>query len=371
MSPLELNAMRKELDKLLRNGSIEPSLSPYGAPVIFIKKKGGELRMCIDYRALNAITIKNRFPIPLIDNLTDQLHGAQIFTKIDLRSGYNQIRIHEDDIEKTTFRTHYRHFQYKVMPFGLTNAPATFQALVQDILRPLLDKLVIVYIDDILIFSKTDAEHCEHIRQVLALLRQHKLYGKISKCEFFKTSVSYLGHIISNQGIATDPEKVEAIQAWPVPKSLKELQSFLGICNYYRRFVPHYSSIAAPLTQLTHKDTPYTWTTQTQTAFDTLCIALTRTPILCIPDPALPFVVTTDASGFAVGAVLQQDQGRGLQPVAFTSRKMNPAERNYSAYEQELLAICDGMTSQLPHPATGAPARPSPLVVPSPPIGGC
>src|SRR3954470_24330625 len=295
--------------------------------------------MCIDYRALNNITIKNHFPIPLIDDLTNRLFGAKVFTKIDLRWGYNQVRIHEDDIEKTAFRTRYGHYQYKVMPFGLTNAPATFQALVQDVLRPLLDKSVIVYIDDILIFSKTDTEHCEHIRQVLTLLRQHKLYGKISKCEFFKPSVSYLGHIISDQGIATDPEKIEAIQAWPVPKSLKELQSFLGICNYYRRFVPHYSSIAAPLTQLTHKDIPYTWATQTQAAFDTLRTALTRTPILCIPDPALPFVITTDASGFAVGAVLQQDQGHGLQPVAFTSRKMNPAERNYSAYEQELLAV--------------------------------
>src|SRR4051812_34293964 len=331
--------MREELDHLLKNGSVEPSVSPFGAPVIFVKKKDGTLRMCIDYRALNNITIKNRFPIPLIDDLTDCLFRAKVFTKIDLRWGYNQVRIHHANIKKTAFRTCYGHYQYKVMPFGLTNAPAMFQALVQDVLRPLLDKSVIIYIDDILIFSKTDAEHREHIRQVLALLRQHKLYGKISKCEFFKPSVSYLGHIISNQGIATDPEKIEAIQAWPVPKSLKELQSFLGICNYYRRFVPHYSSSAAPLTQLTHKDTPYTWTTQTQAAFDTLRTALTHTPILCIPDPALPFVITTDASGFAVGAVLQQDQGHGFQPVAFTSWKMNPAERNYSAYEQELLAV--------------------------------
>ena len=170
MSPVELEAMRKELDKLLANGSIEPSVSPYGAPVLFIKKKDGDLRMCIDYRALNNITIKNRFPIPLIDDLTDLLHGAQIFTKIDLRSGYNQIRIYDDDVEKTAFRTRYGHFQYRVMPFGLTNAPATFQALVQDVLRPLLDRCVIVYIDDILIYSHNEQEHAEHLQQVLQLL---------------------------------------------------------------------------------------------------------------------------------------------------------------------------------------------------------
>ena len=170
MSPLELDAMRKELDKLLKNGSIEPSLSPFGAPVIFIKKKDGDLRMCIDYRALNKITIKNRFPIPLIDDLLDRLYGAKVFTKIDLRSGYNQVRIHEDDIEKTAFHTRYGHYQYKVMPFGLTNAPATFQAMVQDILRPLLDICMIVYIDDILIYSQNDQDHLKHIQQVFELL---------------------------------------------------------------------------------------------------------------------------------------------------------------------------------------------------------
>src|SRR4051812_18327018 len=339
MSPLELDAMRKELDKLLRNGSIEPSLSPYGAPVIFIKKKGGELRMCIDYRALNAITIKNWFPIPLIDDLTDQLHGAQIFTKIDLHSGYNQIRIHEDDIEKTAFRTRYGHFQYKVMPFGLTNAPATFQALVQDILRPLLDKCVIVYIDDILVYSKNDADHQEHLRQVLALLRKHQLYGKTTKCEFFKTTVEYLGHVISAQGIATNPKKVETIKAWPAPTNLKELQSFLGMCNYYRRFVPHYSAVATPLTDLTHKDVPYLWTPRAEQAFQGLKTLMSQTPVLCIPDPALPFTVTTDASNFALGGVLTQDQGHGPQPVAFISWKMNPAKRNYAAHEKEMLAI--------------------------------
>jgi len=339
MSPLELDTMREELNKLLKNGSIEPSRSPYGAPVIFVKKKDGKLRMCIDYRALNKLTIKNRFPIPLIDDLIDQLHGAKVFTKIDLRSGYNQVRIHEDDIEKTAFRTRYGHFQYKVMPFGLTNAPATFQALVQDVLRPFLDIFVIVYIDDILIYSQNDQEHAQHIHQVLDQLRQHKLYGTMAKCEFFKNSVEYLGHVISTRGIATDPKKVETIRTWPTLTNLKELQSFLGLCNYYRRFIQDYSKIAAPLTDLTHKDTPYLWTSQTQEAFDKLKILMASAPVLCIPDPELPFTVTTDASDFAVGAVLTQDQGKGPQPVAFISRKMNPHERNYAAHEKETLAV--------------------------------
>jgi Reverse transcriptase (RNA-dependent DNA polymerase)/RNase H-like domain found in reverse transcriptase len=311
--------MRKELDKLLKNGSIEPSLSPFGAPVIFIKKKDGDLRMCIDYRALNNITIKNRFPIPLIDDLTDRLHGAAWFTKIDLRSGYNQVRIHEEDVEKTAFRTRYGHYQYRVMPFGLTNAPATFQALVQDILRPLLDKSVIVYIDDILIYSKNEEEHQRHIRQVLEILRKHQLYGKINKCEFFKNSVEYLGHIISATGIATDPKKVDTIKDWPEPRNLKELQSFLGLCNYYRHFVAQYSKIAAPLTDLTQKDIRYQWTDLTREAMQELKTAMTTALILVIPDPKKPFTVTTDASSFALGAVLQQDQGNGPQPIAYTS----------------------------------------------------
>jgi hypothetical protein len=225
------------------------------------------------------------------------------------------------------------------MPFGLTNAPATFQGLVQDILRPHLDKFVIVYIDDILIYSKDEDEHVHHVCKVLELLREHKMYGKVTKCEFFKESVKYLGHIISSKGIATDPKKVESIQNWPVPKNIKDLQSFLGLCNYYRCFIQDYSKIAAPMTDLTHKDTPYLWTPSCEDAFQEIKQLMTQAPILIIPDPDLPIEVTTDASDFAVGAVLSQDQGQGPQPVAFTSHKMNPAECNYAAHEKETLAI--------------------------------
>jgi hypothetical protein len=196
-----------------------------------------------------------------------------------------------------------------------------------------------VYIDDILIYSQTEQEHLQHIRQVLELLRQHKLYGKTSKCEFLKESVEYLGHIISSQGIATDPKKVEVVKHWPVPKNIKELQSFLGLCNYYRRFIFDYSRIASPLTDLTHKDVPYHWPPSAQQAFQEIKDRMSTTPVLCIPDPDKPFTVTTDASDFAMGAVLQQDQGQGPQPVAYTSRKMNAAERNYPAHDKELLAI--------------------------------
>jgi RNase H-like domain found in reverse transcriptase/Reverse transcriptase (RNA-dependent DNA polymerase) len=198
---------------------------------------------------------------------------------------------------------------------------------------------VIVYIDDILIYSQNDQDHTQHLRQVLDLLRQHQLYGKISKCEFFKESVKYLGHIISSEGIATDPKKVEVVKNWPQPKNLKELQSFLGLCNYYRWFIMDYSRIAAPLTDLTHKDVTYHWPPAAEEAFNEIKKRMTSTPVLCIPDPDKPFTVTTDASDFAMGAVLQQDQGQGPQPVAFTSRKMNPAERNYPAHDKELLAI--------------------------------
>src|SRR3954462_2691510 len=284
-SPMELEAMRKELDKLLANGAIQPSRSPYGAPVVFIKKKDGELRMCIDYRALNKITVKNKYPIPRIDDLMDQIHGAQIFSKIDLRSGYNQIRIHPDDIEKTAFRTRYGHYEFRVMPFGLTNSPATFMTVMQDVFRPFLDKFVVIYIDDLLVFSKDRKEHESHLRQVFEVLRQNKLYGKIEKCTFFQEAVEYLGHIISPKGIATDPAKVEAIQSWPTPKNLKEVQSFLGLCNYYHRFVPSYSRIATPLTALTHKDAPFQWNDQTQRAFQELKERMSVAPVLAIPSP--------------------------------------------------------------------------------------
>jgi hypothetical protein len=239
----------------LARGAIRPSKSPFGAPVIFVKKKDGTLRMCIDYRELNEITIKNRYPLPLIQEIFDTIGGSQIFSLIDLRSGYHQIRIAEEDVQKTAFRTRLGHYEFQVMPFGLTNAPATFQTLMNDIFRPMLNKFVTVYLDDILIYSQDVQKHTEHIRQVLQTLRQNQLYAKVSKCDFFKTEIQYLGHIISKEGIKVNPKIIEDIKTWPKPNTIKQIQSFLGLTGYYRKFVEGYSELATPLTNLTKDGT--------------------------------------------------------------------------------------------------------------------
>src|SRR5579859_7139182 len=253
LSQLELQELRKQLSELLRDGKISPSTSPYGAPVLFVKKKDGSLRMCIDYRALNSQTIKNRYALPRIDELLDQLYGAKQFTKIDLTSGYWQIAIAAHDKYKTAFRTRYGHYEFNVMPFGLTNAPATFQSLMNDIFRDMLDIYIIVYLDDILIYSKNDKDHEEHVRQVLQRLREHKLYARPSKYTFFTDTIEYLGHVIGPDGIKPNPDLVKAIVTFPEPRTLKELQSFLGLANYYRKFIKNYSRIAASLTDALQK----------------------------------------------------------------------------------------------------------------------
>jgi transposase InsO family protein len=339
MSPGELDELKAQLKELIEAGFIQPSKSPFGASVLFVKKKDGTQRMCVDYRALNRITIKNRYPLPRVEELFDRLRGAEYFSKIDLRSGYHQVRIHPDDVPKTAFRTRYGHFEFLVLPFGLTNAPATFMHLMQSIFGPYLDDFVIVFLDDILIFSKSLHDHKKHVRKVLELLRKHKLYAKKSKCEFFKKSVSFLGHVVSHEGISMEEDKVKAIKHWPKPSSVTELRSFLGLAGYYRRFVKGFSHIASPLTELLHNERKYDWQDAQQTAFDTLKQAVSSGPVLIIPDDNKPYVVSTDASGFAIGASLSQDQGNGLQPIAFLCHKMHDNERNFSVPEQELLAI--------------------------------
>ena len=339
LSPTELDELRKQLEDLTQHGFIQPSRSPFGAPVLFVKKKGGELRMCVDYRALNKITIKNKYPLPRIDELLDRLHGAKWFSKIDLRSGYHQVRIHPDDVSKTAFRTRYGHYEFLVLPFGLCNAPGTFMHLMQQIFRDHLDNFVIVFLDDILIYSKTEADHEKHLKIVLELLRKHKLYGKKSKCEFFKQRVSFLGHVVSSEGVSMEQDKVQAVRDWPIPTSVHDVRAFLGLSGYYRRFVQGFSSIAAPLSELTKHDQVWEWTPKHQQAFQQLKDALSHGPTLILPDEKLPYVVSTDASGFAIGASLCQDQGKGQQPIAYLSKKMLPAEQNYPVHEQELLAI--------------------------------
>jgi hypothetical protein len=340
LSATELEELKKQLAELTASGFIQPSKSPFGAPILFVKKKDGTMRMCVDYRALNNITIKNSYPLPRIDELFDRLQGAKYFTKIDLRSGYHQIRIAPEDIPKTAFRTRYGHFEFLVLPFGLTNAPGTFMHLMHQTFRAFLDEFVLVFLDDILIFSKTLEEHERHVRQVLEVLRKEKLYAKESKCELFKTEVEFLGHLVGRDGVRMMEDKVKAISEWPAPTKVLDVRAFLGTAGYYRKFIKDFSRVAAPLTDLTKEDVKFHWTSTHQHAFDSLKAAIKAGPVLALPDPDLPFVVHTDASGFAVGAVLSQKQSDGsLRPLAFLSKKMLDAETRYPTHEQELLAI--------------------------------
>jgi hypothetical protein len=234
MTVPELCELQMQLKELLDLGLIRPSVSPWGALVIFVKKKDGSLRLCIDYRDLNRATLKNRYPMPRIDDLFDQMKGATVFSKIDLRSGYHQLRIKEGDIPKIAFRTRFGHYEFVVVPFGLKNVPAVFMSLMNDVFWKYLDRFVQVFLDDILIYSKNEREHKEHLRVVLSYLRENKLYGKLSKCSFFQKEIHYLGHIISGEGISVDPEKVKTIMEWPVPKNAHEVRSFMGLAGYYR-----------------------------------------------------------------------------------------------------------------------------------------
>ena len=342
LSEKELLELKTQLEDLINKGFITPSTSPYAAPVLFVPKKDGTSRMVIDYRLLNAITIKNRYPLPRIDDLMDRLQGAKIFSKIDLASGYHQIKVAECDQHKTAFRTRFGHYEFKVLPFGLTSAPATFMRLMNDTLMPYLDQFVIVYLDDICVFSKTPEEHLEHVRKVLDLLRQEKLVGKLSKCEFGISSMDFLGHVVSDQGVATDPEKIKSVQEWPTPQNATDVMRFLGLANFYRRFVKDFSKIAAPLTTLTG-NVPFIWSPAAETAFKSLKTALTTAPVLCLPDCSKPFILECDASKFAIGQVLCQGEGRDRRVVAFESRKMIPAEVNYPVHDQELLSVVHGL----------------------------
>ncbi|GJP69600.1 hypothetical protein CLOP_g592 [Closterium sp. NIES-67] len=339
LSPTELTDMKKQIEYLLAKGLIRPSTSPYGAPVLFTPKPDGSLRMCINYRALNKQTIKNKYPILRINDLLDQLRGATVFSKLDLRSGYWQIRMADNSIHKTAFRTQYGSYEYLVMLFGLTNAPATFQAEMNHILRPLLDDCVVVYLDDILIYSRDMKQHVEHLRRVFEILRRERFYVKLSKREFALEKVQFLGHLVSAQGVHVDPKKIEAVRTWKTPENVKELQQFLGFANYYNRFVPQYAKLAAPLTNLLKKNTPYKWEPKHQEAVEQLKQALTSAPVLILPDPERDYVIETDASDQAVVAVLMQDQGNGLQPIAYLSKKLHGAELNYPIHDKEALAI--------------------------------
>uniref|UniRef100_A0A672F8Z2 Gypsy retrotransposon integrase-like protein 1 n=1 Tax=Salarias fasciatus TaxID=181472 RepID=A0A672F8Z2_SALFA len=341
LSRPERTAMETYIRESLAAGIIRPSSSPVGAGFFFVGKKDGSLHPCIDFRGLNDITIKNRYPLPLLNSAFSPLHGATIFTKLDLRNAYHLVRIREGDEWKTAFNTHLGHFEYLVMPFGLTNAPAVFQNLMNDILRDMIDRFVFVYIDDILIYSRSPGEHTQHVRQVLERLQKNQLYIKAEKCEFHQHTVSFLGYIISQGEMTMDPVKLSAVQNWPQPENRKQLQRFLGFANFYRRFIRDYSKIAAPLTALTSTSRPFMWTAVTSQAFQDLKNRFTSAPILIQPDPNLQFVVEVDASDSGVGAVLSQrsPSDNKLHPCAFFSRRLSPAEQNYDIGNRELLAV--------------------------------
>ena len=345
MSRDQALVVKEYIDEMLGKGFIRPSSSPYAAPVLIVKKPDGGLRVCIDYRALNALTIKNRNAPPLIRETLARLCAARIYTKFDIIAAFNEIRMKPGEEEKTAFLTRYGLFEYVVMPFGLCNAPSTFQAFINDILREYLDDFCSAYLDDILIYSNDTETHIQHVGKVLTKLQQAGLYLDINKCQFHVHEVKYLGLIITTSGLKMDSKKVNTIQQWKVPRCVKDVQAFLGFANFYRRFVHDYSKIAAPLTQLTkdsQKEFVFPWDTQgpEQLAFNTLKRAFTTAPVLAHFDPDKETWLETDASDYVVAAILSQRGEDGvLRPVAFMSKKMSPQECNYEIYDKELLAI--------------------------------
>jgi hypothetical protein len=349
LSVTELETLREYLDEHLKKGFITPSHSPAGAPILFVKKPGGGLRLCVDYRGLNAITIKNRYPIPLIMQILTCLMGAVIFTKLDIRAAYYAIRIREGDEWKTAFRCRYGHFEYRVMPFGLANAPASFQAYINMALREFIDIFVIVYLDDILIFSKNQADHVKHVRLVLEKLRLYRLFCALHKCKFDMKEVDYLGYMVDPLGLRMDPARIATITEWPVPKSHREVQVFIGFANFYRRFIRYFSRIAAGLTNLLKEGKKgkftqkFVLTSEAKKAFEELKRAFTSAPMLMHFDPKRKILIETDASGYALSGVISQwyEGEDRWHPVAFYSRKMTSAERNYITGEAEMLAIVE------------------------------
>jgi hypothetical protein len=335
MPPAELAELKKELQELLDKGFIRLSTSPRGCPTLFVKKKDESLRLCVDYRPLNAVTIKNKYPLPRIDVLFDQLVGAKVFSKIDLRYGYHQIKIRANDIPKTAFSTRYGLYEYLVMSFGLINASTYFMYLMKSVFMPELDKFVVVSIDDILVYSRNEQEHTMHLHIVLQRLRDHHLYAKLSKCEFWLREIKILGHTISQDGISVDPEKVQEVMNWKPPTTVRQIRRFLGLAGYYRRFIPDFSRIAKPMTKLLKKGVKYEWSQKCEDAFHTLRQHLTTAPVLAQPDNAKSFDVYCDASTTGLGCVLMQDN----RVIAYASRALRPHEQNYPTHDLELAAV--------------------------------
>ncbi|GBG59930.1 hypothetical protein CBR_g66736 [Chara braunii] len=338
MSEEELEVLRAQLDDLLAKGWIRPSSSPYGAPVLFVQKKNKDLRLCIDYHKLSAQVVKNAGPLPLIDDLVERLCGAKYFSKLDLKSGYHQLSIRPNDCYKSAFKTRYGHFEWVVRPFGLTNAPATFHAAMTNEFRAMLDRFVLVYLDDILVYSRTLEDHLGHLRRVLETLRCAKYKANRDKCEFVRQELEYFGHFVTPEGISPLSDKIQAIQEWPEPRNVTHIRSFLGLASYYQCFIKGYSKITANLTKLQCEDRSFDFDEDARESFLPLKAALLTAEVLRIYDPLVPTHVTTDASGYGIGAVLEQHDGVDWHPVEYFSKKV-PAVHSIDARKKELLAF--------------------------------
>jgi hypothetical protein len=310
-------------------------MSPCTVPVLLVPKKDGKWRMCVDCRAINNITVKYRHPIPRLDDMLNELHGSYIFSKIDLKSEYHQIRMKKGDEWKTTFKTKYGLYEWFVMPFGLTNAPSTFMKLMNHVLRVFIGKFVIMYFDDILVYSKDLNEHIEHLRYVFDVLKCEKLYANFKKCNFCMEKVVFLGYVVSTIGIKVDEEKVKAIKEWPMPKSITEVRSFHGLASFYRRFVKDFSTLVALLTEVIKKNVRFHWGVDQENAFATIKERLCSASVLALPDFNNAFEIECDASGIGIGAVLMQDR----RPIAFFSDKLSGAFLKYPTYDKELYAL--------------------------------
>jgi Reverse transcriptase (RNA-dependent DNA polymerase)/RNase H-like domain found in reverse transcriptase/Integrase zinc binding domain/Chromo (CHRromatin Organisation MOdifier) domain/Retroviral aspartyl protease len=337
-SPAEMQEMERQIADLLAKGYIEPSTSPYGAPVLFVKKpRSEELRLVIDYRMLNKITVKNKYPIPRVDDMMDALSGAKVFSTLDLRQAYHQIKLVDSDRPKTAFRTPLGHYQWVTLSMGLSNAPAVFQSVINDVFRPYLNKFVVVYLDDICVFSQNEEEHMQHLRLVLDRLKEFQLTAAWHKCHFFQEELLFVGHIVSRDGIKADPAKVQAVANYPRPQDVHQLRSFLGMTNYFRRYIEKYAQIVDPMTQLLRKDSEFIWTDAHTQAFEAIKQKLISSPVLKLPDwrSEKHFDMVCDASYKGLAGMLSQDG----HPVAFESRKLHGAELNYSPTELEMLAV--------------------------------
>ena len=340
-APMHLRTdIEAQIQNMLEQGIVEECASSWASPIVVVKKKDGSNRICVDYRALNNVTEKDAHPLPRIEDSLDALAGACVYSTLDMTSGYHQVEVAEADRDKTAFVTGMgHHLRYVTMPFGLCNAPSTFQRLMEKVLQGLLWRTAVVYLDDVVIYSRSMEEHYSHLEAVMQRFEQHNLKLKPRKCELFRTTVHYLGHVVTPDGVATDPGLIEKVAAWEPPQNLKEVRTFLGLTGYYRRFVPAYGDVAEPLVRLTDGKTPFVWTPACQEAFEKLKTYLTTAPILAHPTAQDTFILDTDASNVAIGAVLSQKQGDQEKVIAYGSKALSKEERNYCVTRRELLAV--------------------------------